>query len=152
MDAFLTVARGSCAPPLFIEINYCGGGSGDRPILLVGKGITYDSGGMCLTHYDLHTQNKSEMAGAAIVMAAIRAASAFSLPINITGLLPLCENLPSGMAMKVGDIIMGLNGKTIKVDDTNNEGRLCICDAMVYGQQMYKPKLVIDVSTESEGK
>lgn len=151
MNAFLTAARGSCAPPLMIEINYCGGCAEHKPILLVGKGVTFDAGGLCLKRGEHISRHKAAMAGAAIVLSAIRAASALSLPINITGLIPLCENMPSGMAMKVGDLVCGMNGKTIKIDNTDHEGRLMLCDALIYGQQVYKPNLIIDVSTETRG-
>lgn len=151
MDLFLTVARGSCVPPLLIEMNYCGAPSDQKPVLLVGKGITFDAGGLCLKSGRHISRHRADMAGAAVVVAAIRAASALSLPINITGIVPLCENMPSSMAMKVGDVVMGMNGKSIKIEDVDNEGRLCLADAIVYGQEMYKPRLVIDVTTETKG-
>lgn len=151
MHAFLTVARGSCAPPLFMEINYCGGPPEQQPIMLVGKGVTFDSGGLCLKTCKHMGRHRADMAGAAVCIASIKAASALSLPINIRGMIPLCENMPSGMAMKVGDVIMGLNGKSIRIQSTDNEGRLCLADAIVYGQLTYKPRLIIDVTTETKG-
>lgn len=151
MDCFLTVARGSCAPPLFLEMAYCGGPSEQKPIMLVGKGVTFDSGGLCLRECKDMLERRADMAGAAVIMAVIRAASALSLPINIIGLAPLCENMPSGMAMKVGDVVMGLNGKSVRIEDTDNDGRLLLADALVYGQSTYKPRLVIDVATETSG-
>lgn len=108
MDLFLTVAKGSCAAPLFVEMNYCGGTPDQKPILLVGKGITFDSGGLCLmTCKDMRT-HRADMAGAAMVISTLRACSALSLPVNVVGLCPLCENMPSGMAMKVGKIMHNL--------------------------------------------
>lgn len=83
------------------------------------------------------------MNGAAVVVAAMRAAAALSLPINLTAVIPVCENMPSGMAMKCGDVVMGLNGKSIQITDTDNEGRLLLADAMAYGQMEHKPKLII---------
>lgn len=86
---------------------------------------------------------RADMNGAAVVVAAMRAAAGLSLPINLTGLIPICENMPSGMAMRCGDVIMGLNGKSIMITDTDNEGRLVLADAMAYGQATHKPKLII---------
>lgn len=83
------------------------------------------------------------MNGAAVVVAAMRAAAALSLPVNLTAIIPVCENMPSGMAMKCGDVVMGLNGKSIMIRDTDNEGRLLLADAMTYGQKEHKPKLVV---------
>lgn len=150
-SAFLTVARGSCEPPVVLEISYCGGPNDQKPILFCGKGITFDSGGLCLKkckHMDVY---KADMCGAAAIISAIRAASALSLPLNIEAVIPLCENMPSGMAMKCGDVVMGMNGKSIMITDTDNEGRLALADAMVYGQNMYKPRLVIDVASLTPG-
>lgn len=151
MDLFLTIAKGSCAPPLFVEINYCGGPADLKPILMVGKGVTFDSGGMCLRPCDEQAHQRAGMSGAATVMSVIRACSALSLPINVVGVIPLCENMLSGMAVKVGDVVMGLNGKTVRVSDTDNDGRLLLADAICYGQDTYKPRLVIDVASETSG-
>lgn len=151
MDCFLTVARGSCAPPLFVEVNYCGGPADQKPILLCAKGLTYDSGGLCLRDCKKMGVHRADMAGAAVVLSVIRACSALSLPINVVGCLPLCENMPSGMAMKCGDVIMSLVNKTVRVSDTDNGGRLLVADALAYGQEIYKPRLVIDVATETTG-
>lgn len=115
LNSFLTVARSSCEPPIFLEMTYCGASTEERPILLVGKGITFNSGGLCLRSPHELSDCRGCMAGAAVVVATIRAASALSLPINITGVVPLCENMPSGMAYKVGDIITCLNGKTLAI-------------------------------------
>ncbi|CAH1374058.1 hypothetical protein MTP99_015434 [Tenebrio molitor] len=150
-SAFLTVARGSCEPPVVLEISYCGGPNDQKPILFCGKGITFDSGGLCLKQCKGMDVYKADMCGAAAIIAAIRAASALSLPLNIEAVIPLCENMPSGMAMKCGDIVMGMNGKSIMITDTDNEGRLILADAMVYGQGIYKPRLVIDVASLTPG-
>lgn len=151
MDLFLAVARGSCAPPLFVEMNYCGGPADQKPILLVGKGLTFDSGGLCLRPCKEMRQRRADMAGAAIVISVMRACSALSLPINVVGLCPLCENMPSGMAMKIGDVMMSMINKTVRVTDTDNGGRLCSADALSYGQDVYKPRVVIDIATETTG-
>lgn len=151
LNAFLTVARGSCEPPVILEISYCGAPPDQKPILMVGKGVTFDSGGLCLKKCDGMDEYRADMTGAASIIAAIRAASALSLPVNIEAFIPLCENMPSGMAMKCGDVVMGLNGKSIQITDTDNEGRLMLADALVYGQQTIKPRLVIDVASLTRG-
>lgn len=151
LNAFLTVARGSCEPPVFVEISYCGAPIDQRPILMVGKGITFDSGGLCLKRCPGMDVYRADMTGAAAIIAAIRAASALSLPINIEAVIPLCENMPSGMAVKCGDVIVGLNGKSIMITDTDNEGRLIMADALVYGQSTHKPRLIIDVASLTPG-
>ncbi|KAK5650425.1 hypothetical protein RI129_001454 [Pyrocoelia pectoralis] len=151
MFAFLAVAGGSCEPPIFLDIHYCGGPPEQKPILFVGKGITYDSGGLCKKPCHTMSMYRADICGAASIIAAIRAANALSLPLNINAVIPLCENMPSGMAMKCGDIVMGLNGKSIRIQDTNKEGRLLLADGLVYGQQAHKPRLIIDVSSMTEG-
>ncbi|KAF2893566.1 hypothetical protein ILUMI_12595 [Ignelater luminosus] len=151
MHAFLAVARGSCEPPVCLEISYCGGPADQKPILFVGKGITFDSGGLCLKECHGMKKYRADMTGAAAVISTIRAASALSLPMNINAVIPLCENMPSGMAMKCGDVVMGLNGKSILIQDTDNEGRLLMADALVYGQQIHKPRLIIDVASLTPG-
>lgn len=149
MDCLLTVAKGSCQAPYFVEINYCGGPPQMKPILLAGKGVTYDTGGLCIRPCADMAEHRADMAGAAIVMAVIRACSALSLPINVIGLMPLCENMPNGM--KVGDVVVALNGKNIRITDTDNDGRLLLADAICFGQEKYKPRLVIDIATETTG-
>lgn len=151
MSSFLSVARSSCEQPVFLEINYCGGKSDEKPILLIGKGLTFNSGGLCLKDGYGMDEYRASMSGAACVVATIRAAAALSLPINVSAVIPLCENMPSGMAFKPGDVITCLNGKTIAVHDTNNAGLLIMADTFTYGQITYKPKLIIDVATLSEG-
>lgn len=151
MFGFLAVARGSCEPPIFLDIHYCGGPQEQKPILLVGKGITYDSGGLCLKPCHTLSTHRADVCGAACIIAAIRAANALSLPLNINAVIPLCENMPSGMAMKCGDIVTGLNGKTIRIEDTSQEGRLLLADGLVYGQQTHKPRLIIDIASLTQG-
>ncbi|KAL3276250.1 hypothetical protein HHI36_020966 [Cryptolaemus montrouzieri] len=151
MNAFLTVARGSCEPPVFLEISYCGGPTDQKPILLVGKGVTFDSGGLCLKSCDYLERFRADMTGAAAIVATIRAAAALSLPINLEACIPLCENMPSGMAMKCGDVVTALNGKTIMISNTAHEGRVILADALCYGQQIHNPRLVIDVASLTTG-
>lgn len=151
LDSLLTVAKGSCAAPYLLDINYCGGPQSQKPILLVGKGVTFDSGGLCMKPCAEINKQRADMAGAAVVMSVIRACSALSLPLNIAGIIPLCENMPSGMSMKVGDMVVGRNGKNIGIADTDNDGRLLLAEAICLGQEKYKPRLVLDVATETTG-
>jgi len=115
LNSFLAIAKGSCEPPVLLEISYCGTAPEDKPILLIGKGITFNSGGLCLRPCKGMDEYRGSMAGAAVVVAAMRAAAALSLPINISAVIPLCENLPSGMAVKPGDVVTLLNGKTLAI-------------------------------------
>ncbi|XP_063708982.1 cytosol aminopeptidase-like [Culicoides brevitarsis] len=147
MGSFLAVAKSSCEPPMFLELSYCGDESNDRPILLAGSGITYNSGGLGLKECSAMSEFRGSMVGAAIVVATIRAAATLSLPINITGVIPLCENMPSGMAFKQGDILQTCTGKTIGVHDTSNVHRLVLSDTLMYGQKAHKPRLVVDVAS-----
>ena len=151
MQAIAAVARGSCEPPVVLDISYCGGPGDMKPILLAGKGITFDSGGLCLKFCEGMDRFRADMSGAAAIIAAMRAAAALSLPINLNAVIPLCENMPSGMAMKCGDVVCSLNGKSIMITDTDNEGRLILADALAYGQAEFKPRLVIDVATLTPG-
>lgn len=151
MTSFLSVGKSSCEPPIFLEINYCGDENSSRPILLVGQGLTFNSGGLCLKEAHGMEEHRASMSGAAAVVATIRACAALSLPINVVGVCPLCENMPSGMAFKPGDVITCLNGKNVAVHDTNNAGRLILADTLCYAQTTYKPKLVVDVATLTNG-
>ncbi|XP_055597753.1 cytosol aminopeptidase-like [Uranotaenia lowii] len=151
LGTFLAVAKSSCEPPVFLEISYCGEHDSGRPIMLVGTGLTFNSGGLCLKEPHGMSKQRAAMAGAATVVATIRAAAALSLPVNLVGLIPLCENMPSGMAFKPGDVITTLNGRTVCVHDTNNAGRLLMADTFLYGQSTFKPKVVVDVSTMTRG-
>jgi len=145
-NAFLAVAKGSCEPPVFLEIKYSGIEPENKPVLIVGSGLTYNSGGINLKRTEGIDQFRGSMAGAAMVVSAIRAAATLSLPINITGLVPLCENMPSGMACKPGDVIRCLNGKTLAINDTDSIASVIMADPLVYGQNTYKPRIVIDIA------
>ncbi|XP_059617418.1 cytosol aminopeptidase-like [Phlebotomus argentipes] len=147
MTAFMAVARSSCEPPALLEVNYAGSEPGERPIVLVGSGITFNSGGLCLKSLPEMEYERATMSGAAVVMAAVRAAAALSLPINIRALIPLCENMPSGMSFKVGDVFRCSNGKSVAVHDTGNAETLIMADAFAYAMQIYKPRLVMDLAT-----
>lgn len=149
MEAFLMAARGSCEPPIFLETSYYGCDPDVSPIVLVGKGTTFDSGGLCLKTCPELKHMRGEMAGAAMVVAVCRAASALQLPINIRGLIPLYENLPGSCAMKPGDIIRARNGKTILIETTDFDGRMALADALVYGG-IYNPKFILDIGSLSQ--
>lgn len=146
MHAFLAAARGSCEPPIFLEASYFGCEPDVSPVVLVGKGVTFDSGGICKKANREMVHMRGDMAGAATVVAVCRAASALQLPLNIRGIIPLCENLPGTCAMKPGDIVRARNGKTILVEDTDFDGRLCLADALSYSA-VYNPKFVCDIGT-----
>lgn len=145
MEALLAVAAGSDEEPKFIILEYRSKTSAPT-VALVGKGITFDSGGISIKPGEKMEEMKYDMAGAATVMGVIRAASELKLPINLVGLIPATENLPSGKATKPGDIIRSRSGKTIEVVNTDAEGRLVLADALNYAKK-YKPDLVIDFAT-----
>jgi leucyl aminopeptidase len=131
MGALLGVARGSERPPRLVVLRYRAGTTG-RTLGLVGKGVTFDSGGLSLKPTDGMVDMKCDMAGAAAVLAAVRAAAELELPVNLLGVLPLVENLPSGRSLKLGDVLRARNGKTIEVLNTDAEGRLILADALAY--------------------
>ena len=146
MNALLAVAAGSDEEPKLIILEYKGDKKGVAPIVLVGKGLTFDSGGISIKPADKMDEMKSDMSGGAAVMGTIMAAADLHLPLNIVGLIPATENLPSGSAYKPGDIIKSYSGKTIEVLNTDAEGRLILADALSYTAK-YKPSAVIDVAT-----
>ncbi|XP_037938250.1 cytosol aminopeptidase-like isoform X2 [Teleopsis dalmanni] len=147
LNSFLMVAKGSCEPPVLLEVSYCGTSPEDKPLLLLGKGITFNSGGLCLRDARGMDEYRAAMAGAAVVVATIRAAAALSLPVNVTGVIPLCENMPSGMAVKPGDVVKLLNGKTLAVRDPDKAGVVVMADPLLYAQVTYKPRLIVDIAT-----
>uniref|UniRef100_A0A665T9U9 Cytosol aminopeptidase n=1 Tax=Echeneis naucrates TaxID=173247 RepID=A0A665T9U9_ECHNA len=147
MGAFLSVAKGSDEPPVFLELYYNGSpDTTQAPLLLVGKGITFDSGGISLKPSASMDAMRADMGGAATVCASIVTAAALKLPVNIIGLAPLCENMPSGKASKPGDVVTAKNGKTIQVDNTDAEGRLILADALCYGHT-FNPRAIVNVAT-----
>jgi leucyl aminopeptidase len=146
MGAFLAVAQGSAQPPRFIVLRHQGGRKGDAPIVLVGKGITFDTGGISLKPAAEMDEMKFDMSGAASVLGTFAALSALKLPLNVVGLIPACENMPDGRAIKPGDVITSMSGQTIEVLNTDAEGRLILCDALTYAQR-FKPRAVIDIAT-----
>ena len=147
MGAFWSVAKGSKEKPYFIELSYSGAkNKNDAPVVLVGKGITFDTGGISLKPGLNMDEMKFDMCGAASVIGTFCAAVKLKLPINLIALVPTCENMPSGGANKPGDVVTGMKGLTIEVLNTDAEGRLILCDALTYAEQ-FKPKAVIDVAT-----
>lgn len=146
MEALLAVGRGSRQQARFISLEYRGGGEKEKPVVLVGKGITFDSGGISLKPREGMEKMKDDMAGAAAVMGALMAAASLSLPLNLVGLIPAAENLPGGNAYRPGDVIRAMSGKTIEVTNTDAEGRLVLCDALHHALS-YRPAAVIDLAT-----
>jgi leucyl aminopeptidase len=145
MGALLGVASGSVQPPKFIIIEYRKGGK--KPIIaLVGKTITFDSGGISIKPSENMDKMKDDMSGGAAVLGAIRAAAALKLPLNIIGLLPATENMPSGSAYKPGDVLRTMSGQTIEIINTDAEGRLVLSDALAYACR-YKPEVIVDIAT-----
>jgi len=146
MNALLGVAAGSHQPPKLIILEYAGGKKGDAPIALVGKGLTFDSGGISIKLAEKMDEMKTDMSGGAAVMATVMAAADLKLPINIVGLIPATENMPGGGALKPGDILKSYSGQTIEVLNTDAEGRLILADALSYASK-FKPEAIIDVAT-----
>ena len=146
MGAFASVARGSDEPPRFIVIEYHGSPKKQRPFVLVGKGITFDSGGISIKPAADMDQMKFDMCGAAAVFGTIRAIAELKSGINVIGLVAACENMPSGRATKPGDIVKSMSGQTVEVLNTDAEGRLILADALTYAER-YDPEVVVDVAT-----
>lgn len=146
MGSFLSVTHGSDEPPKFIVMKYEGGKAKEAPIVLVGKGITFDTGGISLKPGAAMDEMKYDMCGAASVLGTIRAVAEIGLKINVIGVIPSCENMPSGSATKPGDIVTSMSGQTIEVLNTDAEGRLILCDALTYTER-FKPAAVIDIAT-----
>lgn len=143
--ALLGVARGSQEPPCFIVLEYNGKKNSDT-ICLVGKGVTFDSGGISIKPAEKMEEMKGDMTGAAAVICTMAAVARLKLPVNVVALAPATENLPSGTAIKPGDILKSYSGKTIEVINTDAEGRLILADALAYASQ-FKPKAIIDLAT-----
>jgi leucyl aminopeptidase len=146
MGALLSVAKGSHQPPKFIELRYRGGPKGAKPIVLVGKGITFDTGGISLKPAADMDEMKFDMCGAASVLGTLRAIAELELELNVVGLVPTTENMPGGHASKPGDIVSSMSGQTIEILNTDAEGRLILCDALTYAER-FDPVAVVDVAT-----
>jgi leucyl aminopeptidase len=146
MGAFLSVTAGTDEPARLIVLRYSGGAAGAAPVVLVGKGVTFDSGGISLKQPPGMDEMKFDMTGAASVFGAIKAAAELALPLNLIGLVPACENMPGGRATKPGDVVRSMSGQTIEIINTDAEGRLILCDALTYARR-FKPAVVVDVAT-----
>lgn len=152
MGSLLSVAKGSQQAPKLIVVHYQGAatakraGANEKPLVLVGKGITFDSGGISLKPGAEMDEMKFDMCGAAGVLGALKAVALMQLPIKLTVIVPTCENMPSGSASKPGDIVRSMSGQTIEILNTDAEGRLILCDALTYAER-FKPDTVIDVAT-----
>ena len=145
MDSFLNVARGSAQPPRLIVLKHQGGGK-SAPVVLVGKGITFDSGGISLKPGAAMDEMKFDMCGAATVIGTMRTVAELKLKLNVIGVVAACENMPSGTATRPGDIVTSMSGQTIEILNTDAEGRLILCDALTYVER-FKPAAVVDVAT-----
>jgi len=146
MGALLAVAQGSRQPPKLIVMEYRGGKKSDKPVALVGKGLTFDAGGISIKPAASMDEMKYDMCGATSVFGAMIAAAELNLPINVVGVVPSSENLPDGNAVKPGDVVTSMSGQTIEILNTDAEGRLILCDALTYTAQ-YEPDVVIDIAT-----
>jgi len=146
MGSFLAVAQGSDEPLKFIVARYEGAAKTQAPVVLVGKGITFDSGGISLKPGAEMDEMKFDMGGAASVLGTLRAVSELKPKLNLVAVIPACENMPSGRALKPGDVVKSMSGQTIEILNTDAEGRLILCDALTYVER-FKPAVVVDVAT-----
>jgi leucyl aminopeptidase len=146
MGALLGVAQGSAEEPRFIVLRYRGRPKGEPGLALVGKGITFDTGGISLKPGEGMDEMKYDMCGAASVLGTLRAVAEMGLKQNVIAVVPTCENMPSGIASKPGDVVTSMSGQTIEILNTDAEGRLILCDALTYVER-FKPAVVIDVAT-----
>lgn len=146
MGSFMSVAQGSAEPLRFIVLNYQGGAKSEAPTVLVGKGITFDTGGISMKPAAEMDEMKFDMGGAASILGVFKSLSLIKPKINVVGLIPACENMPDGLAVKPGDVVTSLSGQTIEILNTDAEGRLILCDALTYAER-FKPRAVIDIAT-----
>lgn len=146
MGAFLSVARGALEPPKFIVLEYRRGNQSDKPVVLIGKGITFDTGGISLKPAADMDEMKFDMSGAASVLGTVKAVAELELPINLVVLIPTTENMPGSMATRPGDVVTTLSGQTVEILNTDAEGRLILCDALTYAER-FDPDCVVDVAT-----
>ncbi len=146
MGSLLSVARGSDEPPKLVVLQYNGGPAKQAPVVLIGKGITFDTGGISLKPAAEMDEMKFDMCGAASVLGTLRAVAEMKLPINVVGMIAASENMPSGKATKPGDVVTSMSGQTIEILNTDAEGRLVLADAITYAER-FKPAVVIDIAT-----
>jgi leucyl aminopeptidase len=146
MGSLLSVTRGSAEPAKLITLEYRGGDKKQKPVVLVGKGVTFDSGGISLKPGAEMDEMKYDMCGAASVLGTLQALAEMGLKLNVVGIIPACENMPAGNATKPGDIVTSMSGQTIEILNTDAEGRLILCDALTYAAK-FEPDTVIDIAT-----
>ena len=146
MNCLLSVGNGSEEPSKLITIKYNGSNKNDKPIVLVGKGITFDTGGISIKPSNGMDEMKYDMCGAASVLGTMNAISELNLKINVVGVIASAENMPSGTATNPGDVVTTMSGQTVEILNTDAEGRLVLCDALTYVSR-FKPKYVIDIAT-----
>ncbi|MBT8131037.1 MAG: leucyl aminopeptidase, partial [Gammaproteobacteria bacterium] len=146
MGALLSVTAGAAEPPQLIVMEYSGADSNAAPIVLVGKGITFDTGGISIKPANAMDEMKFDMCGAAGVLGTMLSLARLRLPINVIGIIPACENMPSGTATRPGDVVTTMSGQTVEILNTDAEGRLILCDALTFARK-YKPATVIDIAT-----
>lgn len=146
MGSFMAVAQGSAEPLRFIVLRYNGGARADAPVVLVGKGITFDTGGISIKPAPEMDEMKFDMCGAASVLGVFSALAQLRPAVNVVGLIPSCENMPDGRAVKPGDVVTSMSGQTIEILNTDAEGRLILCDALTYAER-FKPRAVVDIAT-----
>ena len=146
MGSFLAVAQGSHEPLKFIVARWQGAPKSVAPVVLVGKGITFDTGGISLKPGAKMDEMKYDMGGAASVLGTLHAVAALKAKVNLVGIIPACENMPSGRAIKPGDVVTSMSGQTIEILNTDAEGRLILCDALTYAER-FKPSVVVDIAT-----
>ncbi len=146
MGCFLAVAQGSAQPLCFIVARYTGAAKSTAPVVLVGKGITFDTGGISLKPGADMDEMKFDMGGAASVLGTLRAVAQLKPKLNLVGIIPACENMPGGTAVKPGDVVTSMSGQTVEILNTDAEGRLILCDALTYAER-FKPAAVVDIAT-----
>jgi leucyl aminopeptidase len=146
MGALLSVTRASREPAKLVVLHYNGGSKKDKPVVLVGKGITFDTGGISLKPAAEMDEMKYDMSGAGSVLGTIKAVAQMGLTVNVVGIIPTCENMPDGNATKPGDVVTSMSGQTIEILNTDAEGRLVLCDALTYAER-FDPVAVVDIAT-----
>jgi leucyl aminopeptidase len=146
MGCFLAVAQASSQPPKFIVARYNGASKSTAPLVLVGKGITFDTGGISIKPAGDMDEMKFDMGGAASVLGTLRAVAQLKAQVNLIGIIPACENMPAGNAVKPGDVVTSLSGQSVEILNTDAEGRLILCDALTYAER-FKPAAVVDIAT-----
>ena len=146
MNALLAVGAGSAHSPRLIILEYRGAGTGEKPVVLVGKGITFDSGGISIKPAAGMEEMKTDMAGGAAVIGTLESAAALKLPVNLVGIVPTAENMPDGQSYRPGDVVTTMSGQTVEITNTDAEGRLILCDALHYAKR-FKPAVMVDLAT-----